>query len=382
MRSAGSKENHGCIDSGGKREGGVKRWWLRLLLPATGLAALLWFLVRVIPKPSRASYPCQRAAFPLAAGFVAWVAAVVGSLAAFRRARVSSARRRYVVVVACIVAGVGAMWMALSLTGEKLVLGDAEAANQPVGVARGIYPGRVVWVHDPEAARWEGPGRGHPWQDRSTDPERVEQMMSRSLRELTGAGSDGEAWERLFKYHNKQRGKGEVGYKAGEKVMIKVNFVGMLWRMGTVNEGTYELEKWQEYMNTSPQVIGALLGQLTGAGVRQSDITVGDTLAYFCKEYRDLLAKRFPDVRYMVQAGKFGRVKAERSKVALYWSCKAKTEKTDYIPKCYVDAEYLINLANLKAHGGTGVTLCAKNHYGSLIRWPTQGGFYDLHGAA
>jgi hypothetical protein len=35
-----------------------------------GLASLVWFLVRVIPKPSRAFYPCQRAAAPLASGFV------------------------------------------------------------------------------------------------------------------------------------------------------------------------------------------------------------------------------------------------------------------------------------------------------------------------
>jgi hypothetical protein len=37
-----------------------------------GSVALLWFLLRVIPKPSRASYPCQRAAFPLASAFVLW----------------------------------------------------------------------------------------------------------------------------------------------------------------------------------------------------------------------------------------------------------------------------------------------------------------------
>jgi hypothetical protein len=46
---------------------------LRLAAIVSGAAALLWFLVRVIPKPSRASYPCQRAAFPVATGFVLWL---------------------------------------------------------------------------------------------------------------------------------------------------------------------------------------------------------------------------------------------------------------------------------------------------------------------
>jgi len=33
---------------------------LRWLLPVVGLFSLIWFLIRVIPKPSRATYPCQR----------------------------------------------------------------------------------------------------------------------------------------------------------------------------------------------------------------------------------------------------------------------------------------------------------------------------------
>ena len=49
------------------------------------------------------------------------------------------------------------------------------------------------------------------------------------------------------------------------------------------------------------------------------------------------------------------------------------------MPTAYAEAEYLINLANLKAHPLAGVTLCAKNHYGSLIRLPYDKGYYDMH---
>ncbi len=42
-----------------------------------GLSALAWFLIRVIPKPSRAAYPCQQAAFPIASAFVIWLTGVV-----------------------------------------------------------------------------------------------------------------------------------------------------------------------------------------------------------------------------------------------------------------------------------------------------------------
>src|SRR6516164_6451570 len=38
-----------------------------------GLFSVFWFLIRVIPKPSRALYPCQRVAFPIASSFVIWL---------------------------------------------------------------------------------------------------------------------------------------------------------------------------------------------------------------------------------------------------------------------------------------------------------------------
>jgi len=96
--------------------------------------------------------------------------------------------------------------------------------NEPMGTAKGINPGRVVWVHDPDATDWDGPGDGHPWQAEHSNPERVREMISRSVRELTGAAGDTEAWDKLFRYFNKARGKGDVGYKTGEKIAVKVNF--------------------------------------------------------------------------------------------------------------------------------------------------------------
>jgi hypothetical protein len=59
-----NKQMRVCPRSGSPFRGnGVsgKRWFLA----CSGLASLIWFLVRVVPKPSRASYPCQRAAASL-----------------------------------------------------------------------------------------------------------------------------------------------------------------------------------------------------------------------------------------------------------------------------------------------------------------------------
>ena len=288
--------------SPGRRPDDRRRYrWLKYLLPVAGLASLIWFLIRVIPKPSRALYPCQRAAFPMASGFVAWVLGLGASAAVFRKARLNLSRRRYVVGLACLALSVAALWMTLSATSEKSAIAQPQPANEPIGVAKGIHPGRVVWVHDPQATNWNGPGDGHPWQDEHTIPAVCEQMMSNAIRSLTGETSDAKAWDTLFRYHNKARGKGDVGYKPGEKITVKVNFVGFIRTMKVINPETYALEgDWVDYMNTSPQLIAALLNQLTQvAGVRQADIAVGDGLCRFAGPYFDQLHKQFPEVTYL-----------------------------------------------------------------------------------
>jgi hypothetical protein len=184
----------------------------------------------------------------------------------------------------------------------------------------------------------------------------------------------------LFRYSNRARGKGNVSYRPGEKIAVKVNFVGFIWRMNMVNPDTYALETHRDYMNTSPQTILALLRQLVQVvGVRQEDISMGDTLALIANEYFDMFRNEFPNVSYVDHAGKLGRVQAKPSAVPFYWSSRPENCKQDYVPVFFAEAEYLINLANLKAHTGAGVTLWAKNHFGSLIRTPVERGYYDIH---
>jgi hypothetical protein len=84
-------------------------------------------------------------------------------------------------------------------------------------------------------------------------------------------------------------------------------------------------------------------------------------------------------VRYEDHAGKFGRLKVKPSSTPLHWSSRPQGKAPDYLPTCFAEADYLINFAALKAHTAGGVTLCAKNHYGSLVRWPVQKGYYDMH---
>jgi len=251
---------------------------------------------------------------------------------------------------------------------------------RPIGTAKGIHPGRVVWVHDPRATNWEGPGRGRWYEPEHTPPDRVAEMMALAVCRLTGEPAVDKAWERLFRHLNLRRGKGDSPYRPGEKVLIKPNWVGMIWREGSVDPETYTLVRRQDYMNTAPQMIIALIRQLVeSVGVRPADVSVCDTLAYLVHEYYDVLHAAFPEVQYVDFAGKFGRIQVQPSSVPFYWSCRPQDAEPDFVPSCFTEAEYLVNFANLKAHTAAGVTLCGKNHFGSLVRWPVQKGYYNMH---
>jgi len=363
-----AREAHHLAGPGRARAG-----W-RLALPLAGLLALLWFVLRVGPKPARAGYPCQRAALPLATGFVLWLAGLGGSVVALRRSRELWRRGSMVGTLGCLVIA-GAMGGGSALVpAERPARAADQAPNAPLGVAQGIHPGRVVWSFDPAATPWAGPGYGHWWEPGQTSQAVVDGMLSRAIRGLRDA---------LFRNFNATHGRGDAGYAPGEKIVVKTNFVGCHWLWGGVDATSYDLTSRLDYMNTSPQVILALLRQLVDvAGVGQADIAVGDPNGLFPNQYYDLCHAEFPDVRYLDHNGgnaAHPRTPVQFSTVPFYWSCRPAGVQQDYLPTHFAAATYLVNLANFKSHGLAGVTLGAKNHFGTLIRWPGQSGYYDLH---
>jgi hypothetical protein len=357
--------------------------YVRLFLPAIGLLALVWFLIRVIPKPSRAGYPCQRIAFPLASSFVIWLAGLLGSLVFIHKARRHLAGLRYWLAALCIAVSVICLWFTISITSSRQVRADDPVPNNPIGVAQGIYPGRVVWIHDPNATDWDGSGTadGYSWQPVNTSQKYVDAMVSKAIRELSGCATDAQAWDAMFRHFNNLHGKPDTGYMPGEKITIKINLTTCNANNDWVNPATYEKTTYLDRSDTNPQMILSVLRQLVCvAGVEPNCIAVGDTLARFPNQWRDLLYPEFPTVVYFDKIGGSGRTQSTPSTIVQHWSHGLNPESfaTDYIPLLYAQADYLINMAVLKSHGA-GITLCAKNHYGSYNRTPDETGYYDLH---
>lgn len=354
---------------------------LKIVLPLIGLLALIWFLVRVIPKPSRATYPCQRVAFPLASSFIIWLTGVMGSAALIKKAQ----RYHHQVFTAaiCIAASVLCVWLTLSAAFDRPALAEVPLPNTPIGIAKGIFPGRVVWVHDPSATDWNGPaaGDGYSWQSENTLQKYVDAMVRKAVCGLTGCEGNVQAWDALFRYFNRCQGKQDKGYTPGEKITIKVNLTTCNLTVGAVNPSTYQKISHLDSSDTNPQLILSVLRQLVyTAGVEPNCIAVGDTLARFPNQWRDILFSEFPEVIYFDKIGGSGRTQSTPSAVVQHWSHGLDPESflTDYIPVFYAEAEYLINIAVLKSHAA-GITLCAKNNYGSYNRTPDSIGYYNLH---
>ena len=355
------------------KSGGSNRF-TRFLLPLTGLACLIWMLVRVIPKPSRAEYPCMKVAAPLAGGFVVYIAGIAIALFSLKKAAHLLREKRSIVAAALILCGVAVgMFTVLKTDSQShaaILATDSlfvpsDSPNTPIGVARGIFPGRVVWMWDSTAARWNGTS-GNWWSEANTNQTAVDSMLSRSLRALTGKSTDSASWDALFTYFNEKHGKGSVGYTAGEKIAVKINLNNS---GGPGNPGNSSL--------ASPQTVLSVLRQLVNkAGVPDSNITFYDLIRYVPDPIYTKCKTEFPKVHFVGWSQLNGREQYVRDTTLVHWSqslilekdasVSAKGGNPTHLPTVVTKAAYLINLANLKGHSYAGITSCAKNHFGTL----------------
>jgi hypothetical protein len=254
----------------------------------------------------------------------------------------------------------------------------SDGPNNPMGEGKGINPGRVVWVHNPEVAKWDGvternavtSGTGEWWEDRNCDPKIAAAMVTTAVQNLTGKTNDKDAWDALFRHFNQTHKFGNEGYKKGEKIAIKIN----------MNNDRSNTKPWQSGRGMpSPQIAHAVLRQLVlNAGVPAEDITLFDatTDRYIGDPiYNRVIEDADPRVRkinFQVNPNRAGN-----GRVAVEPDTEDPIKFSDsnvgtaFQPTCVTQAKYRINLALLRAHTICGVTLCTKNNNGTLY-WPAS----------
>ncbi len=243
----------------------------------------------------------------------------------------------------------------------------SEAVNAPMGTAFGVKPGRVTWVYEPAATTWDGKTNSPGWwADANTHSDVVAKMMSSAILATGADATPRDAWQKLFADFNQRHGKGAVGYKAGEKIAIKLN-LNQSRSHGDGANASY----------IAPQLVLALLGQLVReAGVAPADITCYDASRCVPSTIFDSCSKAFPGVHFVDSVGGDGR---ERYVVDKTKPLYLGDSDPYYFPTCVTQAAYLINVAGLKGHTLAGMTVCAKNHLGSVFHADGSSAARDLH---
>lgn len=345
----------------------TKKWYLSLI----GFIALLWFLIRVIPKPSRATYPCQRAAFPAASAFVIYISGTLASAFAFRRAKKWYQKSNYLLAVVSVIISLTISVFTFSkfgiYTSANTVDIKNHTPNQPIGEAKGIFPGRVAWVWNPDAVNENCPNTWREndnwWMEKNTNRIAVNQMLKAAVVNITGETNLNNAWQKIFAYHNNTHQKGNSGYRENEKIAIKTNFVSCDGQ----NIKDHRLDVNVNMIDVAPQLMWATLHQLVNVcGIAQKNISLGDPSAYFPTQYYDLLKNDFPDVVYLSlkdAEGRTGIVASENEEIQF-----SNGQGGDYLPTHFVEADYMINISVLKHHTSAGFSQIAKNHYGSNMQ--------------
>lgn len=231
--------------------------------------------------------------------------------------------------------------------------------NSPIGEGRGIYPGRVAWVHAPGVANWDG--KTGLWvEDRWNNQQKADEMIDETIIQLTGEKTPEKAWKALFKHFNKAHGRGNRGYKKGEMIAIKLNINNALTHHDTIE------------LNSSPVVTLALVRSMINKGkVREQDIVICEPSRAITDSIYNKIHREFPKLRFIDNIGGNGREKCDYYPDQITYS-KDNGKMARGLEKCIVDATYLINSALLKTHSGPGVTLTGKNWYGATdiaLQW-------------
>ncbi len=341
--------------------------YAKIAFPVIGILAIAWFLFRVVPKPTRAAYPCQQVAMGIGGTFLLYVTGLISSLSVYtliNKRLNKSLALGFIVSVAVIVS----ITVGLAVSNEEPkvimnVITPPEGANAPMGDARGMFPGRVAWSQNFEATSWDG-SSGQWWEDKNIDQVSVNKMLSATLRHFTGAKTDKKAWEKLFTYNNQQNGKGKKTYKKGEKIVIKLN----------INPTAKPEDKWNDKGYPSPQMVYALISQLIEVyGVSGNDIILSDPSRFIGAPIVDKIranpSPEFQNVTIEVNnaLGLKGYRTAEPDTTAMIWfNMPNKSLYKMCLPKSFTEATYIINYSLVRPHRVFGITSVAKNHMGSV----------------
>ena len=121
------------------------------LFHITGIICIIWFLLRVLPKPDRIKYPCQQMSASIALGYVAFWGVLWGAIFAGLGLWIRNVKTKTAAFMPLLLVLIVLMFsVSTSVYAENYVKEKDTAPiwepipNEPIGVPCGANPGQVV----------------------------------------------------------------------------------------------------------------------------------------------------------------------------------------------------------------------------------------------
>jgi|GEM_PF-2113349 len=335
------------------------------------LACLIWLIIRSGRKPNRLAYPCQRAAAITVTTYLTmvflllrhWISSYirlkVAPKTAITAALIISASSLFI-VNAVQKLQVSRSWEEYALTKTTNPVGIRINSRDPKKLFFQTIPAamlldsphRVISMHSSNATNWTGTENPHL----CINQEEVSRMVRRGILLLTMESDYAAAWRKLITYND------------GEAVAIKLNFN---------NAGSWTADP---AMNPYAELVNAVIDGLVGIGVPANKIWLVDPSRVINDVFRERITNK--EVLFYTNSSPGGRPRvvqttyvAVDSPYASYFQSSEDGLVAVRIAQVFVDAAHIINVPQLKGHGGANITLGIKNHYGSAILG-TQGRSY------
>jgi uncharacterized protein (DUF362 family) len=202
------------------------------------------------------------------------------------------------------------------------------------------FPGKVVHIHNPNATNWQ-PGVTDYWTH--VDQVAVNDMVNQGLMTLTETSTVAGAWSVIL-----------PSYQPGQKIAIKVNF-----------NNSQACNNTDAMIDALIQPVNGVVSGLEQIGVSRSDICVYDAIRSLPKYFVD---GGLPGISFYDRNCRNLASFTKTSETQVVYNPPPDIDKPiSYVNNVLMNATYLINMPIMKgSHPVAGVTLGAKNHFGTI----------------
>ncbi len=343
------------------------------------IASFVWLLYRTGSKPSRIAYPCQQVALSNAGVLVILLPAF--HICRFKKFLGSDDKYIELFKSCLIILGFLISFSIIRFTINEYNINKSiriyeQSDKGPLGLEDTIgfkaipsamllpSPIRVVSVHDSLASTWAGSGSPHSTMNQSA----IDNMVAKGVMELTEKNTPQEAWEHL------------IPYSTGEAVVIKLNFN---------NAGSGCSSGWtsDHYMNPYAELVISVINGLKSIGVPSEKIWLTDPSRLVVDAFRNRIND--PNIQYYTKCssadigGRSNVFTTDFVNDDSPFSTQTEARPGVFLrvnpAQVFVDADHIINMPQLKGHGGASTTLGLKNHFGSVSFTENAWGGTPLH---